>query len=310
MLTVVLEKMPDLFWSEIEAKNYTHILPFEEHLRESAEIVIVRTHFILSPEQIDSFKKLKLIIRAGTGFDNIACKYAISKGIEVCNTPDSNVQSAFEQTISFLFMMIKQSQICHNQILKNRWKNNLSYNLEINELRILLVGVGRIGTKVANFLRQFGAQVKGVDPYLSETEWNQKQVEQTSYEDGLKWCNSLSFHCPLTSETTHYFNEASLKILTHPIYLLNVARGNIVDMNSLLKGLKNKQIIAAGIDVFPDEPNPNVKDFLHFENIYFSPHIGAFTNPAKDRMSLETIEVWENYVFHNKLISQVDLRFI
>ena len=311
MKTLVIERMPKLFWEL--ADKYSDIIEYLDYENfaenNTIEIIILRTHILADKSFIDKFKNLKLIIRAGSGFDNIDVKYAISKNIKVCNTPNANVQSAVEHTIGFIFSLIKKFKINEENLKNNIWKKNLKYNIEISDLRLLIVGVGRIGTRVAHIMQSLGAEVKGVDPYLTQDNFNKKHIVNTDYENGLKWCNIVSYHCPLTSETQNYFDENTLDIINHT-FVINAARGKILSYDAIYKGLRNGKITGLAIDVFPNEPNINLDKKLDNNNVILSPHVGAFTQNAKARMAKETIHVWREFVENRNLVSEVDLRFI
>jgi D-3-phosphoglycerate dehydrogenase len=180
----------------------------------------------------------------------------------------------------------------------------LEVSSEISDLKTLLVGVGRIGSKVAGFLKANGAEVRGVDPYLSPSRWAELGIESTSYIQGLHWCNLVTFHCPLTNLTRHYFSQPLLKTLKAPIWLLNVSRGSVVEEKALEIGLKSGMIKAAGIDVFEEEPW-ETQEFASLPNLYLTPHTGAFTEKAKERLVIETLDVWSSFVQDNKLVSEV-----
>ncbi|MEA1972038.1 MAG: NAD(P)-dependent oxidoreductase [Candidatus Cloacimonadota bacterium] len=310
MKTLVIEKMPTLFWKLAKKYEIESCFEYQNYdNKEDIKIIILRTHVFADKKLIDLFPNLVLIIRAGSGFDNIDVNYAISKNIKVCNTPNANVQSAFEHTLGLIFSLIKQYKINENNMKLGFWKKNLQYNLEIADLKLLVVGVGRIGTKVAQTMQNLGAEVRGVDPFLHKSEFDDKNIKSTDYEDGIKWCNMISYHCPLTSKTFNYFDDKALKLIKKPIFILNVARGKILDFEIINDALNNGKIAGIAIDVFPEEPTI-IDENLNRVNSIYSPHVGAFTQNAKDRMAKETIDVWENFVLKNRVISEVDLRFI
>ena len=309
MKTLVLEPMPNLFWNEVKENGWSNFF-YKKHQNtpEKTEIIIIRTNTIFNKSFFDEFPDLKLIIRAGTGVDNIDIKEARKRDIVVCNTPEANAFSAYEHTISFVFALIKQHQKAKEAILNNSWKSQLSENLEISDLKVLIVGLGRVGTRVARTLLNLGADVLAVDPYLTPEEWEQKKVVETSYKAGLEWCNMLSFHCPLTRETQNYFSMKTLRKLQNPIWLLNTARGKIVQEHAIEMGLQKGILLGAALDVFSSEPW-KIKEFAKSNNVILTPHTGSFTKKAKQRMALETLKVWSEFVFDNKIISSIDYRF-
>ena len=305
MKTLVLEEMPPLFWETIEKNGWENY--FEKEISENSsevKIVIIRTKTIFDKNLFNQFPRLKMIIRAGSGFDNIDLREAKNRHIEVCNTPKANVDATVEHTLAFIFSLIKNLPADKTSVLNGTWKDNLTPNLEISDLKILIVGVGRIGTKVGKKMQYLGAEVRGVDPYLSKNEWKKKKIKSTTYKNGICWCNLLTFHCPLTAETKDYFSLSTLNILRQPIYLLNVARGGIVSEKAIEVGISSKKFLGVALDVYQYEPWRPM-EFAFRDNILLSPHLGAFTKKAKERIALETIKVWRNYSFHRRIISSV-----
>ncbi len=308
MKTLVLEPMPDLFWEKIREKNLSSHFMERVGSKDEIEIIIIRTKTDFNKDKFAEFPNLKMIIRAGTGFDNIDIHEARNRNVIVCNTPEANALSAYEQTLSFIFSLIKQQQIFKNRVLSCNWRKDFMPNWEISDLKALVVGVGRVGTKVAQTLKYLGAQVKGVDPYLSTSEWEQKKIEPIIYKEGIKRCNLLTFHCPLSDETKDYFNEEVLVSLNNPIWLINTSRGKVINESTITQGLSQGTIIGFAADVFSKEPWI-IKKFAYNLNVILSPHVGAYTKKAKMRMSLETLDVWSEYVNEHQSYNNVDLRF-
>ncbi|MFC1887329.1 NAD(P)-dependent oxidoreductase [Candidatus Cloacimonadota bacterium] len=310
MKTLVLDPMPELFWQKIEKLGFTpHFITNPHQEISNIEIIILRTKTILTIQDLKKYPKLKMIIRAGSGFDNIDVEEALERNISVCTTPDANAQAAFEHTISLIMAMIKQHQIGKRNILVNNWKSDLVDSWEISDLKALIVGVGRIGTKVGNFLQKFGAEVKGVDPFLTEDDFSNKGIRKIDYNSGLSWCNLITYHCPLYKATRHYFSIESIDMVKNNFWLVNTARGGILQKAAVLAGLKSRQILGLGIDVYDIEP-PSPEDYFNMDNVYLTPHIGAFTQKAKKRLVEETITVWKKFVFEQKIINKINSKFI
>ncbi len=302
MRTFVVDEMPLEFWDLVEKEGLSQYFFKECGISALVDAVIIKTPTKVDKDFLSNFPNLMFIIRAGTGFDNINLNLTTEYGITVCNTPESNSVSAFEHTISLILALIKQLPKSTNNVKKGKWKNGLDYNVEISDIKALIVGVGRIGTKTASFLKSMGAIVYGVDPYLSEKELIARNTIPVTYEEGLKFCNLISFHCPLTSETIDYFSEQTVTLLKKPIWLINTARGGIVNEQALFSGLQSGIILGAGLDVYDHEPNP-VLPFQNCENIILTPHTGAYTKSAKLRINREVIAVWKSYVINNKAVN-------
>ncbi len=308
MKTLIMEPMPVLFWEEIRKKDWNSFFTEIATSLDEIEIIIIRTKTNFNKDRFTEFPNLKMIIRAGSGFDNIDIIEAKKRNVIVCNTPEANAFSAYEQTLSFIFSLIKQTQICKDRVLNSNWKKDFIPNWEMSDLKVLIVGVGRVGTRVAQTLKYLGAQVKGIDPYLTKSEWKQKNIEPLIYKEGVEWCNLLTYHCPLTDETENYFDDKVLDSLKNPIWLVNTSRGKVANESFVEKGILNGNIIGFASDVFTEEPW-KVKKFANNLNVILSPHIGAYTNKAKNRMSLEALSVWSDFVNKQQIKNEVEPQF-
>jgi len=309
MKTLVLEKMPELFWKQVSINKWDSFFIRDSGFsKENVGIIIIRTKIIIDENFLRKYKNLKMIIRAGSGYDNIDILAAQKRNVIICTTPEANALSAYEHTLSFILALIKNLQKSKQNILSNKWKTGLSFNWEISDLKILMVGVGRVGTKVAKTLKFLGAEVCGVDPYLSQTEWKDKGVKHVSYLEGLKWCNLITYHCPLTHETHNYFSLYTLENISNPIWLINTARGPVIEEAAIEIGLKSGKILGVALDVFQEEPW-NARKFAKFDNIFLTPHIGSHTQNAKDRLSNEALKVWSDFVFNNKKSTEINYDF-
>ena len=306
MKTIVLEQMPDYFWSQIEQKGVAHY--FNKNDLDSA-IAIIRTQTVFDKSLIKKFPKLKMIIRAGSGFDNIDYNFAKSLGILITNTPKANVQSAFEHTISLIFAMLKQHQKGKISIVEGGWKPTLLSNWEFADVKAAVVGVGRIGSLVATFLCKLGATVVGVDPFLTSEQKRRYPFDFVSYRESLDFCNLMTFHTPLYKVTRHYFAKSSIKRLSNPIWLINCSRGGVVDETILQKALADGFLLGVGLDVFETEPS-FLPQFKENPNIFLTPHTGAYTEGAKRRMCDETLHIWEDFCFADKFQRTIDERFV
>jgi len=307
MKTLVIDPMPDKFWSLIKERQLEKYFTTDQN-SSNIEIIIIRTKTSLSRKYLEKYSDLKLIIRAGSGFDNIDLSETIKRNIIVCTTPDSNVQAAFEHTISMILSLIKQHLTGKNQILQGRWKDDMKPCWEISDIKALIVGVGRIGTKVGRFLQTMGADVKGVDPFLNAAQWQQRKIVKTDYIPGIRWCNLISYHCPLYDQTRDYFSKKILDEISETVWLINTARGGILNEDAVKAGLSSGKIIGLGMDVFVQEPVLQQNYFFE-DNVLITPHIGANTQNAKSRLILDTLEVWSQFVFHNNVINQIDYNF-
>lgn len=306
MNTLILDTLPELFWKIVDQHRWRKYFFLPEHKIDPRliDIVVIRTKTKFGFEEFERYPKLKMIIRAGSGYDNIDLTEAKRRDVYVCNTPEANATAAAELTLSFILALVKKHQLSKKSILASEWKENLLPNWELCELKALIVGVGRVGSKVAKTLRELGAEVRGVDPYLKREQWESIGIKRVEYKKGLAWCNLLTFHCPLTVETKGYFNEETLAYLHNPIWLVNTARGGVVTEKAAEIGLDEGKLLGVALDVYDEEPC-QIKKYMKDDRIYMTPHTGAYTMVAKERLCNEVIRVWQAFNFDRKLIFPV-----
>jgi D-3-phosphoglycerate dehydrogenase len=304
MQTLIIDKLSPYFDALLKERGLDKYFTEDTCLSQEAEIIIIKTFTTVDETFLRSYPGLKLIIRAGTGYDNIDLAAAKKRNIIVCNTPEANALSAAEHTVSLIFALLKQHQSSKENIRAGKWKEGLKTNWEIGELKALVVGVGRIGSRVARFLQEFGAEVQGVDPYLSPREWVERGIRSVDYKNGLRWCNLITFHTPFNRETTGYFSLKTLEMIEEPVWLINTARGGIVNEEALKQGLDSGKVLGAGLDVYSQEPDPELS-FVGDKNVYLTPHTGAYTKKARIRMAEEIIHVWESYVLRKEVVNKI-----
>lgn len=303
--TLVLDEMPSLFWEIVKDNNSQDYFTEDNLLfSEDIEIIILRTKSTITESYYKRFPNLKCVIRAGSGYDNIDVEKAKDYNIIVQNTPDANVNSAFEHTIGLLFSLIKNHKEHNHNVLENKWRDKATNNLEITDLKVLVVGFGRVGSLVGNFLNSMGAKVKYVDPYLDANNIN-KDIQAISYEEGLSWANVITFHCPLYKETRNYFAASSLDFI-NKAYLLNVARGGIIDVDSAIAGLNKGKILGLAMDVMEEEPW-QCEGWEDNKKIIMTPHTGAYTEKAKARLAKDTYSTWSAFNFEKIVKHQIKI---
>ncbi len=309
MYTYVAESMPLSFWEYANEMGLrSKFILDTKGMENEIDIIIIRTKTRADKSFITRFPQLKLIIRAGTGYDNVDLEAAVGNKVAVATTPEANAQSAYEQTIMFILALIKQVGVAAESLKSGYWKEMIKPNLEISDLKVLIVGLGRIGKRVNRTLQYLGAEVKGVDPYIDKSEWKINNIAEVDYNKGLEWCNLVTYHCPLTSDSYHYFDDEHLQNLKQPIYVVNCARGGIVNESVLKEGIVSGKILGAALDVLEKEPG-RAQIFQDFQEVILSPHIGAHTEKAKIRLSKETWKTWYEFYENGQLLNEVDYNF-
>lgn len=236
---------------------------------------------------------LRVIARTGIGLDNVDLEEATRRGIAVCNAPDAPTLSTAEHTIGLMFAVAKQLKWCDQALLAEARPNFFTlYNgLELYQARLGLLGLGRIGGRVAQLGRGLGMTVVGYDPFVTKERAQTLGVELLpTIEAVLETADVVSLHLPLTSETRGLINADRLARMKPEAILINAARGGLVDEAALVAALDSGHLRGAGVDVFVNEPPPPDHPLLGRENVVVTPHIASATGAGKDRLWRAAIE--------------------
>lgn len=228
--------------------------------------------------------KLKLVVRAGVGIDNIDHKYAEEKGIAVRNTPKASSASVAELTIAHMFAISRFIHVSNVTMRKGEWNKKAYTGVELMGKTLGLIGFGRIGQEVGSRARALGMDVIYSDHHVHLDSPQYKKVEM---EDVLEKSDFISLHIPFLGQPT--IGEAEFAKMKDGVRLVNVARGGVVDEDALLKALDSGKVAAAALDVFEEEPTKR-EDICNHPAISVTPHIGASTDEAQLRIGIETYE--------------------
>lgn len=238
---------------------------------------------------LEAAKKLKVIGRYGAGTDNIDCVAATELGIQVCNAPIANSNSVAEHTVTLLLACAK-NLLCQDTRTRrgNFESRNTLKGTEVANKILGLIGCGNIGQRVAQKVTYgFDMRVIGYDAFISEDKLPDYIEKVNSVEEIFKTADFISLHVPLTQETKNLVDINKLNQMKSSAVLLNCARGGVVNETDLYAALKEKKIAAAGLDVFEKEPASADNLLFTLENVIVSPHNGALTYEAMDKMGLD-----------------------
>ena len=270
---------------------------------EGVEILLVRSATTARAALIDACPNLKLIGRGGVGMDNIDVSYAREKGITVINTPASSSQSVAELVMGHLFAI---SRFLHDSFkhMENgdfsTLKKNYGKGVELRGKTIGILGFGRIGQSLASYALGAGINVVPITHTEKEyeipvligngTQVTVKLQSATMCNETLGLLDYLSIHVPKQANGSAVIGSSEFSAMKRGIRLVNAARGGVIDEQALLDALANGTVAAAALDVFNNEPNPDQRLISH-PNIACTPHIGAATNEAQDRIGEELAEL-------------------
>lgn len=266
------------------------------------KVLLVRSATKVTKEIIDSCKSLEIIGRGGVGMDNIEVDYARSKGIHVINTPAASSGSVAELVFAHLFSGCRFLEDSNRKMPVSgntefaKLKKDYAKGIELRGKTIGIIGIGKIGQEVAKIALGLGMNVKAADSFIEKVDVNldfpnnQKisvEIKSESLEEILKNSDFITLHVPAQKDGFLIGKEEFAK-MKDGVGIINCARGGVIDENALIEFLSSKKISFAGLDVFINEPTPS-DEILKHPKISLTPHIGASTDEAQDRIGLELV---------------------
>jgi D-3-phosphoglycerate dehydrogenase / 2-oxoglutarate reductase len=252
--------------------------------------LIVRSATKVTAEVIERADNLKAIGRAGIGVDNIDVEAATKRGILVANAPASNTVAAAEHTLALMLAAARRIPAADSSLRNGEWNRSAFKGVEVAEKTLGLVGLGHVGTIVARGAVGMGMRVITYDPYVSEERMRSMNVERAqSLDEIFEASDFISLHVPRTPQTAGMVDAGALEKMKPSAYLINVARGGIVDETALYNALKEGAIAGAALDVFEEEPTTDSPLFA-LPNVVVTPHLGASTAEAQDRAGVTAAE--------------------
>jgi D-3-phosphoglycerate dehydrogenase len=249
---------------------------------DGAHALIVRSATMVDAAMLAAGKQLVVVARAGVGLDNIDVEAATKQGVMVVNAPQSNVLSAAEHTMALILSIARNVPQAHSALTAGRWERSKWEGIELAGKTLGILGLGRIGTLVAQRARAFDMRLVAYDPYVSAERGRELGVEMTTLERVVEQADVLTIHLPKNKETTGIINADMLKRAKRSLRIVNVARGGIADEADLIEALRNGTIAGAALDVFTKEPVTD-SPLFGLGNIVVTPHLGASTREAQDR---------------------------
>jgi D-3-phosphoglycerate dehydrogenase len=250
-----------------------------------SDALIVRSRTQVTPELLDSGPGLRLIGRAGIGVDNIDVPAATDRGILVINAPLGNVRSTAEHTIALIFALARRLVSADHGVRDGRWKSDYQ-GTQLLGKRLGIIGAGKVGRQVAEMALAVGLDVTAFDPYLSSETWTSNGLQQIGLDELIETSDIVTLHVPLMEETRGLLGQAELARMKPGAFVINCARGGLVDERALADALVEGRLGGAALDVFVDEP---VQDspLLGAPNLILTPHVAASTREAQDQVAVD-----------------------
>lgn len=247
---------------------------------EHADALVVRSETQVDADLMRQASALRVVARAGVGVDNIDLDAATQSGVMVLNAPGANSVSAGEHTIAIMLNIARQLNLANTSMHAGKWERKKFKIFDLKGKTIGIVGLGRVGRVVASRLKAFDAHVIAHDPYVSADRFRDLGVERVNYPELLATSDIVTYHVPLTPETHHYLDRDAVRQLKRGAVVINCARGEVIDHDALAEALDDGRVLAAGIDVFPEEPLMS-SPFWGRPNVILTPHIGGSSREAQ-----------------------------
>lgn len=301
---LIVDDLHPLFKQEAEALGYVvsdePLFTREQTLASIKEYegLAIRTKFQVDREILDAAPNLKWIARAGAGMDNIDEAYAKAKGIQCINAPEGNADAVGEHAVGMLLALLNKFRQADMQVRTGVWDREGNRGWELKGRTVGIIGYGHMGQAFAQKLQGFGVQVLAYDKY--KTGFSDAFAKEVSMEEIVKLSDVLSLHVPLTRETKNLVNQEYLYHFRKPIFLLNTARGEVLDTAALVKALKEGKVLGAGLDVLETEKFPALGEQTWYpelvaqSNVLLSPHVAGWTQESYRKLSEVLAEKLKN----------------
>jgi len=273
-------------------------MPKDELLREIQyyDGLIIRSGTKVTAEVIAAAPKLRIIGRAGSGLDNVDTVAATKRGIVVMNTPGGNTVTTAEHTFAMIFALARKIPQATASIKSGKWDKEKFMGVELYNKTLGIVGMGQIGSHLAKLAQGAMMHVIAYDPYLAEERAGKMGIELMGLPELFRCADVITVHTPLTDETRHLINRATMATMKDGVRLINCARGGIIHEQDLAEALKSGKVAGAAFDVFDEEPVKPGHPLLALDNFICSPHIGASTTEAQENVAVAIAEQIVDYL--------------
>ena len=286
----------DLGFEVVDAPKITR----EEVLKCIADFdgIAIRTKFNIDKELMEAATRLKFVARAGAGMDNIDVEFAQQRNIKLINAPEGNCDAVGEHAVALLLSLMNNLRKADAEIRNGIWDREGNRGYELKGKTVGIIGYGHTGQAFAKKIKGFGVNIIAYDKY--KYRYSDEFVQENSMEQIVKYSDVLSFHIPLTRETKQMVDDEYLLHFKKPIFLINTARGEIVNTQAILRSINSGKILGAGLDVLEVEKYPALaeqiwyKELIQTQNVILSPHVAGWTFDSYRKISEVLVEKLKN----------------
>ncbi len=267
----------------------------------------IRSATKVTSEVIAAAGNLKVIGRAGIGVDNIDIEAATRRGIVVMNTPQGNTITTAEHTISMMLALSRNIPQATQSMKSGKWEKSKFMGKELFSKTLGIVGLGNIGSIVADRAQGLKMKVIAFDPFISEERAAKMGIERVGLDELYRRSDYITVHTPLTKETRHMINKESFAKMKPGVRILNCARGGIIDENDLCEALQSGRVAGAAFDVFEQEPPPPDHPLFSQDNFICTPHLGASTDEAQVNVAITVAEQIADYLLNGTITNALNV---
>ncbi len=270
-----------------------------------ADGLLIRSATTVTPELMAKATKLKAVGRAGIGVDNIDLAEATSRNILAMNTPLANAVSTAEHAIGLMFAVSRQIPQASASTHSGKWEKPLFKGVELFNKTLGMIGCGNIGQIVADRAQGLKMKVKVYDPFLTDEKAKQINVEKVSLQELVKTADFITLHTPMTKDTRNIIDSAEFAQMKKGVYIINAARGGLVNEQALKKAIDDGIVAGAALDVY--EKEPVTEHILHNNpNVVLTPHIAASTAEAQANVAIQIAQQMGDYLLNNNITNAVN----
>ncbi len=267
----------------------------------SFDSILIRSNTNLPIALLEKLPQVKMVATCGVGYDNLPLDFLKQRGIKASNTPGVLNDAVCELAIGMMFGLLRRIPEAHEFVRSAAWSKGLfTVTTTLAGKRVGIVGMGRIGQDLAKRLESFKVDIAYTGPSAKDLPY----TYLPNVKALAKVCDVLFLACPASSATEKMINAEVLEALGPQSYLVNIARGSVVDEAALLVALQKKKIAGAALDVFENEPNPDAR-FLNLDNVLLTPHIGSATSETRQLMTNLAIDNLEAFYNQQPLLTEV-----
>jgi D-3-phosphoglycerate dehydrogenase len=270
------------------------------------DALIVRSATKVTAELLKKMTNLKIVGRAGVGVDNIDIEAATKHGVVVINAPDGNTISTAEHTFAMMASMMRNIPQAVSSVKSGKWERKIFQGKELYGKQLGIIGMGRIGSELSKRSKAFGMTVKVYDPFLTKERAEKLGVEVGTLDEVLSTADIITVHTPLTKETKGLLNHETIGKTKPGVYLINCARGGIIDEGALIEYMSSGHVAGAALDVYEIEPPTNEK-LLSLENLVSTPHLGASTEEAQLNVAEDVSKEVLTFLAGNPVSNSINL---